>query len=262
MHKKNSTSWKVLTAFLVVLGIAVAGVLVYGLFSLMNFTKATQAENITTTESTSRAEVLQTTAADDTQQETVSEDYLKDIVFLGDSRIVGMADYGLIPKENTFAEVGINHIDFMRKEFTDSTTGITGTFDEILKARNPKKVYIALGVNGIGFIESDEFLTTFQELIEKTKASAPDATIIVQSILPVENKEFSNKNLNNANIKSMNEKMAKLAQDESVHFIDPSVMIEAEGGGLDENYNSGDGLHFNEAGYQQVCRFILNNPVQ
>lgn len=195
------------------------------------------------------------------ETETVEENYFENAVFIGDSRTVAMKELGILDAGNTFSVNGINHIDFISQTFSDNVTGITGDIFEIVAARKPDKIYVALGVNGVSFIQKDLFVEKYNELIGRLMAASPESKIIIESILPVNENTYtgSNKNLTNKNIDEMNTQLLSISESRGVYFLDISDALKNEENSLAIQYDCGDGLHFTKAGYEavfeEICKY-------
>lgn len=187
----------------------------------------------------------------------VSDDYFDNTIFLGDSRTVAMVNHNILKEENTFAVTGISHISFMTHTFQDSVTGMKGDIFKILKARKPERVYIALGVNGVAFIEEEKFVSTFQEFVARIQSAVPDCIIVIESIMPVTREgTFSNNNLNNENITNMNKNLLNIAKEQQVYYLDVAGVIMDEDGKMADEYDTGDGLHFNESACNMIYGYM------
>lgn len=198
------------------------------------------------------------------ETETVEGNYFEKSVFLGDSRTVAMKELGILEAANTFSVNGINHIDFISQIFLDTVTGITGDIFEIVAARKPDKIYVALGVNGVSFIQKDLFIEKYNELIERLIEASPDSKIIIESILPVNENTYtgSNKNLTNKNIDEMNTELLAISENRGVYFLDISDALKNEENSLAIQYDCGDGLHFTKEGYEavfeEICKYGID----
>lgn len=196
------------------------------------------------------------------ETEYVSADYFMDTLFLGDSRTVALRNNGYIKPENTFAINGISHVTYLTQEFTDSSTGVTGNIFDIVKIRKPKRIYVALGVNGLAYIDTTEFLNKFEELIDKLSNASPDSIIVIEGILPVNEVNYTkNPNLNNKNIDLMNEKLLKMSIDKGIYFLDIGCLIKDVNNQLALQYDCGDGLHFSETGNSKVYDGICSHGI-
>lgn len=193
----------------------------------------------------------------------VSDDYFDNTLFLGDSRTVALQAKGFILEQNTFAVNGISHVAFLTQQFTDSVTGVTGDIFSIVKERKPDKIYVALGVNGVAFIDKDTFLRRYEDLIDGLMAASPESKIIIQCILPVNEQNYTggNPNLNNKNIDAMNTELLNLAESKGIFYLDISGLIKDGNNSLAEVYDSGDGLHFSFTGYSTIYDGICRHGV-
>ena len=193
----------------------------------------------------------------------VSDDYFDNALFLGDSRTVALQANSFIPGKNTFAVNGISHVSFLTQQFTDKVTGVTGNIFTIVNKRKPDKIYVALGVNGVAFIETKTFLRRYEELIDKLMEASPESKIIVQCILPVNENNYTggNPNLNNNTIDNMNKELLRLAERKGIFYLDISYILKDENNRLARVYDSGDGLHFSFTGYSAVYDGICRHGI-
>lgn len=193
----------------------------------------------------------------------VSDDYFDNALFLGDSRTVALQANSFIPKKNTFAVNGISHVTYLTQQFTDEVTGVTGDVFSIVKKRKPDKIYVALGVNGVAFIEKNTFLSRYEELIDGLMEASPESKIIIQCILPVNENNYTggNPNLNNNTIDNMNRELLRLAERKGIFYLDISYVLKDENNRLATTYDSGDGLHFSFTGYSAVYDGICRHGI-
>lgn len=193
----------------------------------------------------------------------VKSEYFDDTVFLGDSRTAALRNHGFIRPENTFAINGISHVTFLTQEFTDTVTGTTGDIFDIVRVRKPKRIYVALGVNGVAFIQKSEFVSKYNELIEGLINASPGSSIIIQCILPVNENTYTggNANLNNKNIDDMNGELLDIAESHGVYYLDIADILKNDNGQLSAEADGGDGLHFSLTGYSTVYDGICRHGV-
>lgn len=167
-----------------------------------------------------------------------SFDYKKvDKVFLGDS----ITDHGEL--QTYFpGEVVLN-----RGIVDDETKGVLNRIDEVVK-RNPKEVYILIGINDIG---EEVDLDVYQKNMEKIIQSFDTKTtkVIVQSILPVNNKEFRN-TISNDTVDQFNEALQKLAEENGVEYVNLNQHFETADGQLKKEFTV-DGVHLSDDGYDK-----------
>lgn len=211
-----------------------------------NTTESTEAEPSTL--------LLPTSEADDS--------YFDDMIFLGDSRTVAMEQYGYIKAENTFAENGINHQAFQHRTFTDTVSQTVGTYADIIQARQPGKVYVALGINGVAFMEESLFMEEYATLIDTIKEASPNSKIIIQSILPVKNfQTHSSAHMTNESIDYYNGLLLNLAEEKEVYFLNLAPELKTTENELNSIYDTGDGLHFKQETYDVILQYIKTHQV-
>lgn len=184
----------------------------------------------------------------------VDDDYFDNTVFMGDSRTVAMQALNLVAPEDTFAVNGINHVDYMSQQFYDEVTGVNGTIFDIVAQRQPEKIYVALGVNGVAFMQKATFLETYIEMIERLMKASPKSKIIIESILPVNEETYNrgNPNMNNINVDDMNRELLSLANIKEIYYLDLSDVLKDENNRLASKYDCGDGIHFTNEGYEAI----------
>lgn len=184
------------------------------------------------------------------QSDPVSDEYFNDILFLGDSRFVSMEAYGTVPKRCILAENGISAGNFYTSSFFNEDTGTVQTLPEFFDSRNPKIIYIALGVNGVGFLPAETVVSDVAKIATLAKETCPDSVIVIQSILPVSDiKTEVSPNLTNEKIDACNDLLIDLATENNYLYMDLSPIMKNSEGKLHADYDYGDGLHFNENAY-------------
>ena len=184
------------------------------------------------------------------QSDPVSDEYFNDILFLGDSRFVSMEAYGTVPKRCILAENGISAGNFYTSSFFNEDTGTVQSLPEFFDSRNPKIIYIALGVNGAGFLPAETVVSDVAKIATLAKETCPDSVIVIQSILPVSDiKTEVSPNLTNEKIDACNDLLIDLATENNYLYMDLSPIMKNSEGKLHADYDYGDGLHFNENAY-------------
>ena len=188
-------------------------------------------EQISATESTEpAAEGTESMAETETVAETEQEEvrsfhavdagYFSDAVFIGDSRTVGLHDYGGLNDSTFYATVGMNVYNLWTEKFCE-VDGEKVTLEEALKAKKYGKIYFQIGINEMGRGTLDGFMTAYEDSVEKFRELQPDAVIFVQGIMKVA-KEKSDKDpiFNNVGIEQRNERIAALADGKNIFYLD------------------------------------------
>lgn len=172
----------------------------------------------------------------------VDDSYFDDAVFIGDSRTVGLRDYGGLDKATFYATVGLNIYDMWTEKFCE-VNGEKLTLEEALTRQQFKKVYFQIGINEMGRGNLDSFMQEYTQSVQKFKELQPDAVIYVQGIMHVtKEKSDSDKIFNNQGITERNERIARLADNQTVFYIDMNEVVCDESGNLRDDLTFDD-LH-------------------
>jgi lysophospholipase L1-like esterase len=187
--------------------------------------------------------------------------YLVETLFTGDSRTRGMATYGFVPQRQVLAIDGLNHLDARQKPLFSSREGSECTLAEAVGERAPKRVMISFGINGMNFIEEEEYFSEYEGLVDDIIRQSPESCYILQAIYPV-SAEFSEENpaMSNETIDRYNERLKKLADEKSLFFLNTAEALKDEKGALPEEYDAGDGLHLSREAYKVIIRYVREHP--
>lgn len=172
----------------------------------------------------------------------VDESYFDDAVFIGDSRTVGLRDYGGLDNATFYATVGLNIYDMWTEKFCE-VDGEKMTLEEALAKQQFKKVYFQIGINEMGRGNLESFMQKYVESVQKFKELQPDAIIYVQGIMRVtKEKSDADKIFNNEGINERNERIAQLADNQTVFYIDMNEVVCDKNGNLRKSLTYDD-LH-------------------
>lgn len=175
----------------------------------------------------------------------VEDDYFADAAFIGDSRTVGLYEYGGLEETATFyASTGLT----VHKLFTEKIVAVPGqkkkiTVEEDLAQRQFAKIYLMIGINEMGTGTVESFLEKYAECVEHIRELQPEAVICLQSILRVtEERSEQGDYITNEGIDARNEGIAAMADNEHVFYLDVNEVVCDETGALTADYTH-DGVH-------------------
>ena len=191
---------------------------------------------------------------------TVEDDYFSDAVFIGDSRTVGLYEYGGLEEITTFyASTGLT----IYKIFTSEIVEVPGqrqkqTIEEALSQNQFKKIYLMIGINEMGTGTVASFTNKYKEVVDHLLELQPDAILYIQGILKVST-ERSNQGdyINNEGIVARNEALAELADNRRIFYLDVNPLVCDETGGLVSSYTF-DGVHL-KAKYIEIWKDYLKS---
>lgn len=176
------------------------------------------------------------------ESEAVDDSYFADAVFVGDSRTEGLKMYSGLDSSQFFSSVGMD----VDKVFTDQVVSLNGqllTVAQALEQASYSKVYIMLGMNELGWVYESVFADNYVRIIDTIRESHPDATIYVQSILPVSQwKDDSNDIYTNANVVRLQKALVAMCEEKGVNYVNVAEGIQDEQGYLPSEATQ-DGVH-------------------
>ena len=177
--------------------------------------------------------------------QTVDDSYFDDAVFIGDSRTVGMYEYGGLEETSTFyASTGLT----IYKMFDSKIVAVPGqkkkiTVEEALSEKQFAKIYLMIGINEMGTGTVESFMKAYGEAVQHLQQLQPDAVIYLQAIMKVTTERSGQGDyITNEGIEARNEEIAKLADDEKIYYLDVNPLICDETGGMVASYTY-DGVH-------------------
>ncbi|MBE5947906.1 MAG: hypothetical protein E7261_02635 [Lachnospiraceae bacterium] len=200
----------------------------------------TPQESTTNQEETSEQE---TTAEDDTKVQfmTVEPAYFDDALFIGDSRTVGIYEYGVLKDADFFCNVGMSVFSVHKAEVNIPSVGKT-TLTKLLENCKYGKVYIMLGMNELGY-SLNKIIGKYEELINEVRTLQPDAIIYLQANLRVTKKRSESDSIyNNTKINRINSAVAAYANDKDIFYIDVNPLFDDGEGNFDKKYTN-DNTH-------------------
>ena len=199
-----------------------------------------------------------TTAAD---YKTVDDSYFTDALFIGDSRTVGLFDYGQLPAD-FFCNRGYSAYSFVKgKTGTLQNTGAEMTLEQCLGAKQYKKVYIILGINDSGIGSREAFTERYGQLLDAVKTSQPDAVIYVCANMyfaPTFEDKYGV--MNNTAVRDKNYQIARFADGQTTFYLNYNGMFCNEAGFLRPELTT-DGAHLLGRYYAMWCQYFRHHAV-
>lgn len=225
--------------------------------------ESAQEEETVTTELTTQEEDL--TEEDITEELTTEappvfgSEYFDDALFIGDSRTVGLSDYGDLGNAEVFADNGMSVYKIWKTDVT-LKSGDKSKLEDVLKKKPYGKIYIMLGINELGY-DFDQTVETYTEFIEDVHRMQPSAIIYIEGNMHVtKEKGAGSKFFNNERINEFNAATRKLADNSTIFYIDANEYFDDAEGNLAKEY-TGDGTHIYAKHYAEWVDWILTKAV-
>ena len=181
--------------------------------------------------------------------------YFDDALFIGDSRTVGIYEYGTLKNADYFCSVGLASYK-IANEYDEN--GLT-IYDK-LSNNKYGKIYIMLGINEVG----NDFTYTvnsYLNLISTIKQYQPDALIYIMANLHVSaERELQGDSVTNENINALNQAQSEFADNQSIFYIDVNPIFDDTDGNLMYEC-SNDGVHVLAKYYQTWCEWLCKNTI-
>ncbi len=187
------------------------------------------------------------------------EGYFDDALFIGDSRMVGLALYARFPNATYFASTGLAtyKIDKAKSEI-EGTKG--QNFATVLGAKKYGKVYIMLGINELGNNRT-RTEQSFAALVDRIKNACPGAIIYIHGNLHVSHKRADRDSIvNNVEINKYNAFLASLADHVTTFYLDANPLFDAEDGYMRSDYTN-DGVHPFAKHYKAWKEYLMTHVI-
>ena len=196
---------------------------------------------------------------------TVDASYFGDALFIGDSRTVGLCEYGTLKETASFlAKESVNVYNVLDQElrYTDTEGDTWEAYaEDILSEYSFGKIYVALGVNELGIGTTYMYYEKYRELLELIRQYQPDALLYIQGIMHVSKEKSSSDSCrNNTVIAQRNGAISTLANGRDIFYIDINPYVCDDSGDLFPEM-SGDGIHLKASAYEEWDRFLMENAV-
>lgn len=206
-------------------------------------------------ESTASVEESSSTASDTStdNQPTIDFDkeYFSSSLFIGDSISTGLSLYGFLDQDNVFAQQGLAPSTALDAEID----GVT--LSDKIAAFKPKKIFVMLGTNSVGYADNETLAASMNELVEKI-SGLTKAKIYVISIPPItpEAEQSDENELTKKDIDDYNAKLKTAVSGSGASFIDLNSVLSNSDGYFDADYAEMDGIHFMGTTYEVMLSYL------
>lgn len=164
-----------------------------------------------------------------------------DTLFIGDSRTVGLSEYGNLGEATVFADTGLTVFKLFQDQVKVKGFGQTN-LEAVLKGKQYQFIYLMLGINEIGYPEA-QLTKKYHSVVETIRSLQPNAKLVLSANLHVTaEKSAASSVYNNERINALNAAIKTMAAELSCSYIDPNVLFDDENGNLAKEYSS-DGSH-------------------
>ena len=236
-------------------------------------TTAAETQNVSQPEPSSPVILAQTPDA--------GADYLRDVVFLGDSTTYGLEVYGkefvtvdqIISGDGgtlDFTEITTKKVRYpdANKSFYDRDLLLIG---DAVARRQPKILVVTLGLNfsaeANGWEEAKlkkYFQKQVGDLYSLVKEKSPSTTVVFQTIYPTIDSRVQYGTLKNSRIDTRNSWLLEKCEELNCPVLWSHNYMSDANGQLKAEFNTyhGDGIHLNPAGFAAMIEYLRTHAVK
>lgn len=188
--------------------------------------------------------------------------YFDDAAFLGDSRTLGISDYAGLEKADFYCDSGMMIFKLLEEEVTYQKTGNKVDLNQVLQEKKYGKIYIMLGMNELGYGNTEMYLEQYRKVVEQIREWQPQAIIYIMANLHVSReKNNMETEFNNVNINDKNAASAQLANGTDIFYLDANPLFTDKDGFLNAELTF-DGVHLYAQHYDVWREFLLEHAVE
>lgn len=178
----------------------------------------------------------------------VDESWFDNVLFIGDSRVVGLREYARSGNAEYFCDVGMTVFSYKDKSLSDRNF-TSQTLDYLLSNRQYDKIIINFGLNEAGYPLSS-FQLAYSKFVDMVRQKQPHAIIILQGVMSVTRGMAATASyFTPAYLGQMSAYIQSRCDGQTIYYIDCNAYFADEEGYL---YNSitNDGYHPTGSGYR------------
>lgn len=190
----------------------------------------------------------------------VEDSYFDDAVFIGDSRIEGLNEYGGLDNADFYYLTGLSIYDVFKKDLK-SNRGGKKKLEKALEEKQYKKIYLMVGVNELGTGTDQMYADEVKAVVEQIHTLEPKAIIYVHGIMWVtQNKSSTDKYINNKKINSRNFELQNVIDNKNCYYLEINSVFGDESGNLNKEY-SGDDVHLYAKYYYMWTDYLKSHAI-
>ncbi len=194
--------------------------------------------------------------------EDLGQEYQNSIVFLCDSPTYWMGPFGLLDGGSGMEQIWTGPEGTMTLAY-QSSYSILDPYDQtekpirdVVEQHKPERMIIALGINGIMFMDKDSFTAEYKDLVSDIKELSPETDVIFQSIYPITTAYKNWGAITNVMITEANSWILDMAEELGCKYLDSFSVLVGDDGNAKPELMQKDGLHPNEEGLTLVLEYI------
>ncbi len=191
----------------------------------------------------------------------VDMSYFNDAVFIGDSLAQGFVDvYDTFPNSGSVAVKSMSSDGFVTKTIDDGAGNLVLPVD-LVAQKNPRKIYILIGVNDLVWMSDDQMVASFSMLVDALAERVPSAQIYLMSVPPQTASRGTDDRYSVVRINGLNDRLAVMAREKGIFYLDLHEILADDAGNLYEDIAAADGFHLTPQGYIKIREYLQSHTV-
>lgn len=183
-------------------------------------------------------------------------DNFQNVLFIGDSRTVGLSEYGQIGEADVFADSGMSVFSLWESEISASGNG-KKKLEQFLMENQYQTIHFMIGINELGY-PMPQIVEKYRESVKKIQNMQPDAGLVLGANLHVTSAHSAKSSIyNNNRIDELNDEIQKIGEELDCYFINVNEVFDDGHGNLSKEY-SADGSHILGKYYADWVQWICH----
>ena len=185
-----------------------------------------------------------------------ADGYYKDAVFVGNTVLAGLSDYGFAEADNMLLSDSISLGNF--NTVVLSVNGTESLISDAVVRKKAGKLYIMVGISDLGSLSGADPFGELEAFIADMQEKSSSTDIYLMSLLPVTSGNES-KIAFNSDVDMYNSLLLEFANKMNVFYLDVNTGFKGNDGKLPSSYTELNGIKLKKAGYEQLSEYILTH---
>lgn len=183
-------------------------------------------------------------------------DNFQEVLFVGDSRTVGLYEYGQMGEADVFADSRMTVFNLWDCETSFNNKG-KKSLEQVLTENQYKVIHFMLGINELGY-SMEQISDKYREAVEKIQAMQPKAKVVLGANLHVTAENSAKSTIfNNQRINALNSEIQNIGDELDCCYINVNEIFDDVQGNLSKEYST-DGAHILGKYYADWVQWVLN----
>ena len=219
------------------------------------------AEETPATDQAASIESIDSPAVVASQNTPVDDSYFSNAVFIGDSRVEGFRNSSGINQGTFLTGISLSTND-MSDQIISTADGTISVYQG-LSGRQYDRIYLMLGANDLGYYPWENFLPTFESVLQQFHELQPHAIIYVCSVIYVDESKIAAgfEYDNNDNVRTINGYILQACEDLWYSYYLNLNEIFSDGYGSLISDASSDGIHLYADYLEKMLKYLKNHYI-